>query len=333
MLNRVFLQRELTKTIVLVVAFLTVVSSSLYASNSHPDDAVVVKFSIDWNALAEVSNSRELIDALHQNLNLEAASPLGFEVVVHMTGNVYQNREQQPHPVGSGIMVSLEEGEPATGLLREQRFNTYGGSGESETWEQFHESFKSALLYSMNSSGAFQEDDQGTVWLYVDDAVDGETVVKTGSSNMVLEISAEMLYRDGSKFGSKKPPEGFRQVLETVQLVLAPAEAPESTPVVQAAPETVAPVVEETAESGGITGVYGFDESGLKIEEKDGQYVMSDIRKTPPHYMPLTHIVDNRYSVDYNGMMVELKFSLDDQGKAFGMVVVQQGHEMKLPRK
>lgn len=333
MLNRVFFQKALTKTIVLVIALLTVTSMALYASDSHPEDVVVVKFSIDWNALAKVSNSRELIEALHQNLNLESASPLEFEVVVHVVGNVYQNREQQPHPVGSGIMVSLEEDVPVTGLLREQRFNTYSGTGESETWEQFHESFKSALLYSMNSSGAFQEDEQGTVWLYVDDAVDGGTVVETDSSNMMLEVSAEMLYRDGSKFGSKEPPEGFRQVLQTVQLVLAPAQAPESAPLVQAAPETAAPEVTETVESEGITGVYGFDESGLKIEQKDGQYVMSDIRKTPPHYMPLTLIDDNRYSVDYNGMMVELKFSLDDQGNAFGMVIVQQGHEMKLPRK
>lgn len=331
MLNTRFFACKLMRSTILA-ACLAIAPLAAQSADSHPGDAVVVKFTIDWNALAQVNNSVELIDALHQNLNLEAASPLDFEVVVHMAGNVYQNREQQPHQVGSGIMVSLEN-ESVSGLLREQRFNTYGGSGESETWDQFHESFKSALLYSMNSSGAFQEDEEGKVWLYVDDAVDGDTKVETDGSNMVLEVSAEMLYRDGSKFGGREPPEGYRQVLKTIQLVLAPAQAPESKPVAEAAPEAAVPDAAETEESGGITGVYGFDESGLKIEKKDGQYVMSDIRKTPPHYMPLIPIDGSRYSVDYNGMMVELKFSMDDQGNAFGMVIVQQGHEMKLPRK
>lgn len=324
---------EVFARIILITFFLVAISSSLYASKSYPDDAVVVKFSIDPAALFEVKNTADLIDSLHQNLKLEAASPLDFEVVVHISGSVYQNRDQPPHTEGSGVMVSLEGDEPVEGLVKDIRFYTYGDFSESEAWSNFHDSFRSALLYSMNSSGAFKEDDNGEVWLTVSGVLDGTEDAATDGSSMVLEITAEMLYRDGSKFGGREPPEGYRQILKTTQIILAPAEAPESTPVSEASSKDVSTEVAETVETDGITAVYGYDESGLKIEKKDGQYVMSDIRKSPPVYMPLTPIDDKRYSVDYNGVMVELSFSLDDQGQAFALVIVQMGHEMKLPRK
>ena len=333
MSNKRVFTRYILRATFLALGCLLAASQSLYASKSYPDDAVVVKFSIDPAVLSEVNNTADLIETLHQNLKLEAASPLDFEVIVHITGSVYQNRDQQLHTEGSGVIVSLEEDEPVEGLIKDIRFYTYGDFSESEAWSSFHDLFRSALLYSMNSSRAFQEDDNGQVWLTVSDVLAGTETATTDGSSMVLEITAEMLYRDGSKFGGREPPEGYRQVLETTQIVLAPAQAPESTPVAEAGSKDAPTEAVETAETDGITAVYGYDESGLKIEKKDGQYVMSDIRKSPPVYMPLTPIDDKRYSVDYNGVMVELSFSLDDQGQAFAVVILQLGHEMKLPRK
>lgn len=303
------------------------------ADDAYPSDAVVARFTIDPATLSAVHNTVELTDVLHQELKLEAASPLNYEVVVHLMGNVYQGRDQQPHPEGSGVMVSLEEGKALNDRIRDLRFYTYGDFSESEAWGSFRDSIQSAILYSMNSSGSFEADDDGTVWLTVTNVVDGTVNIEPDGNNMVLELTAELNYRDGSRFGRKEAPEGYRQIVQTVQLVLAPAEVP-----VAPEPEPERPAMSDhdtvaVTESGGITGVYGYDASGLRIEMKDGEYVMSDIRKSPPEYMPLTSIGENHFSVDYYGEPAKLKFLLDDDGDAFAMSVEQQGHEIKLPRK
>jgi len=318
---------------ILFIASLVGLAPATMADDAYPSDAVVVRFTIDPTALSAVHNTVELTDALHQELKLEAVSPLDYEVVVHLVGNIYQGRDQQPHPEGSGIMVSLENGKVLNNRIRDLRFYTYGDFSESEAWSSFGERVQSALLYSMNSSGAFEADDDDTAWLMVAKVVDGTVNIEPDGNNMVLELTAELNYRDGSRFGLKEAPEGYRQIIQTVQLVLSPAELP-----VAAEPEPEQPAMSESAtiadaESGGITGVYGYDESGLRIENKDGEYVMSDIRKSPPEYMPLTSIGENHFSVDYYGEPAKLKFSLDDDGDAFAMSVEQQGHEIKLPRK
>lgn len=318
---------------ILIIVSLFGLAPAAVADDAYPSDAVIARFTIDPAALSAVHNTVELADVLHQELKLEAASPLDYEVVVHLIGNIYQGRDQQPHPEGSGIMVSLEEGKALKDRIRDLRFYTYGDFSESEAWTSFRERIQSAVLYSMNSSGSFEADDEGTVWLKVTDVVDGTVNIEPDGKNMVLELTAELNYRDGSRFGRKEAPDGYSQIVQTVQLVLSPAEVP-----VAAEPEPEQPAVLESAaiadtESGGITGVYGYDESGLQIQMKDGEFVMSDVRKSPPDYMPLTSIGDNHFSVDYNGEPAKIRFSLDDDGNAFAMSVEQQGYEIKLPRK
>jgi len=303
------------------------------ADDAYPSDAVVARFTIDPATLSAVNNTVELTDVLHQELKLEAASPLNYEVIVHLLGNLYQGRDQQPYSEGSGVMLSLEKGKVLDDRIRDLRFYTYGDFSESEAWDSFRERIQSALLYSMNSSRSFEADDDGTVWLTVADVVDGEVNIEADGNNMVLELTAELNYRDGSKFGRKEAPDGYRQILQTVQLVLAPAEVPATPEPVAEKPAMSEPAPAAAAELGGIEGVYGYDESGLRVEMKDGGYVMSDIRKSPPAYMPLTSIGKNHFSVDYYGEPAKLKFSLDDDGNAFAMSVEQQGHEIKLPRK
>lgn len=327
--------RTATPTLItiLCIASLIGLMPAAMAGDAYPSDAVVARFTIDPATLSAVNNTVELIDVLHQELKLEAASPLNYEVIVHLLGNVYQGRDQQPHSEGSGVMLSLEKGKVLDDRIRDLRFYTYGDFSESEAWDSFRDRIQTALLYSMNSSGSFEADEDGTVWLTVADVVDGTVNIEPDGNSMVLELTAELNYRDGSRFGLKEAPEGYRQIVQTVQLVLAPAEVP-----VTAEPEPEQPAMSDSApaavtESGGITGVYGYDASGLQIEMKDGKYVMFDIRKSPPEYMPLTSIGENHFSVDYYGEPAKLKFSLDDDGNAFAMSVEQQGHEIKLPRK
>jgi len=318
----------------LATATLAAFPSTILAANHYPDDAVLVRFTIDSSSLSDISTVAELAEALHQELSLEAASPLDFEVVIHIAGNVYQNRDQQPHQEGSGIMVGLKKGEPVSGRVREMRFHTYGDFSESEAWEHFRGRIKEALLYSMNSSGAFAADDNGTVWLTVADVVDGLQDVQTDGSSMVLELSADMLYRDGSKFGSKEPPEGYRQMLRSIQLVLTPAEAQVVARVEEGSAEEAPSARVAEAETDGITGVYGYDQSGYRVEIKDGQHVMWDIRKSPPKYILLTPMDENHFSAEMFGEPAEISFSGDEQGHATEMFIKMQGSNgFKLPRK
>lgn len=316
----------------LIIALSAGLATDAIAADTDPSDAVIARFTIDPAELSEVQNTADLVDALHRELRLDGSSPLDYEVIVHLLGNIYQDREQPPHSEGSGIMLNLEKGKPLKGHIKDLRFYTYGDFSESEAWEFFRGSIEQALLYSMNSSGSFEAGEDGPVWLTVDSVVDGAANIEANGSSMVLELTAELNYRDGSKFGRKEPPEGYQQILQTIQLVLSPAavqisDEPEPEP---ALATNVA--VATAAESDGITGVYGYEPGGLRIEKKDDQYVMSDVRKSPPVYMPLTPIGKNYFSVDYNGVPAKLKFSVDDEGIAFAMTVEQQGHGMKLPR-
>lgn len=312
---------------VLFALFIACTTGHVMAADQYPSDAVVVRFTVDSAALSQVNNTVELVDALHRELKLEAASPLDFEVVVHIAGNVYQGRDQQPHSEGSGIMVSIEKGKPVNDRVKDLRFYTYGDFSESEAWDFFRGKIQEALLSSMNSSGAFEADDDGTVWLTVAEVADGTRKIEPDGSRMVLELSAEMLYRDGSKFGSKTPPEGYRQALQTTQIVLSPAQVPASKEPVPDAASNADTKVD------GITGVYGLYDGGLRVEKKDGQYVMSNIRKPDPEYMPITSIGENLFSVDYYDKPATVKFSVDDKGQAFAMSIEQQDRTMKLPRK
>ena len=319
---------------VAATAIVLFTASGIAASDHYPDDAVVARFTIPTSALKEVHNVTDLAEALHRELKLEAASPLDFEVVVHMVGNVYQNWEQQPHSEGSGIMVNLEEGKPVNDRITDLRFYTYGDFSESEAWGVFRGKIQEALLYSMNSNGAFEPDDNDTVWLTVADVVDGTRRVEADSGSMVLELSAELLYRDGSKFGSKEPPEGYREFVRSVQLVLSPAEAQAdektNTEDVASAAETEAAV----EESDGLTGVYGFDQSGMLIEKKDGQYYLSNPSASEERFV-MTSTGENQFDCDYDGMPMTIKFSVNDDGHAFAvnMTYVEYGNTVKLPRK
>jgi hypothetical protein len=319
-----------------LAAFLTVVMlpafpSMIRAADHYPDDAVVVSLTIDPSSLSEVRTVAELAEVLQQELSLEAASPLDFEVVIHIAGNVYQNRDQQAHQEGSGIMVSLENGDPVKGRVREMRFHTYGDFSESEAWKHFSSTIQEALLYSMNSSGAFEVAEDGNVWLTVTDVVDGTQNAPSDGASMVLELTADMLYRDGSKFGSKEPPEGYRQVLRSIQLVLSPAVAQVVALAEEESAEEAPAVV---AETDGITGVYGYEQSGYRVEIKDGRHVMSDIRKNPPEYIWFTPVGENAFSAEMFGESVEISFSGDDQGHATEMSIKNQGSNgFQLPLK
>ena len=310
------------------------VTTGAMASDHYPSDAVVARFTIDPAALADVTNTADLVDALHQELALEAASPLDFEVVIHLQGNVYQNRNQPPHAEGSGIMVYLEKGEPVNDRIKDLRFYTYGDFSESDAWEFFQGKIQEVLLYSMNSSGAFEAGDDGTVWLTVVDVVDGTRDVEVDEGNMVLELGAELNYRDGSRFGSKEPPEGYRQFVRTVQLVLSPATVQASTEPVAEEDVAVADTGVAEAESDGLTGIYGFDQSGMLIERKDGLYYLSNPSASEERFL-LTAAGENQFTVDYDGMPMEIKFSVDDSEHAFAinMTYVEYGNTIKLPRK
>jgi hypothetical protein len=311
-------------------------TAGVMASDHYPSDAVVARFTIDAAALADVGNTAELIDALHHELKVEAASPLDFEVVVHMQGNVYQNREQPPHSEGSGIMLSLEKGKPVNDRIKDLRFYTYGDFSETEAWEFFRDKIQEALLYSMNSSQTFEAGDDGTVWLTVVDVVDGTRDVEVDEGNMILELGAELNYRDGSKFGSKQPPEGYRQIVRTVQLVLSPAKAQAGTEpeAMVETEESIATADTAEEESDGLTGMYGFDQSGMLIEMIDGQYFLSNPSVSETRF-ELIPTGENQFTVEYDGMPMEIKFSVDDNGFAFAinMTYVEYGNTMKLPRK
>jgi hypothetical protein len=335
-------QRSVCSKFIFRVGLTTVLvfcsTAGVMASDHYPSDAVVARFTIDAAVLAEVSNTAELIDALHQELKVEAGSPLDFEVVVHMQGNVYQNRDQPPHAIGSGIMLSLEDGKPVNDRIKDLRFYTYGDFSETEAWDFFRNEIQQGLLYSMNSSQTFEAGDDGTVWLTVVDVVDGTRDVEVDEGNMVLELGAELNYRDGSKFGSKEPPEGYRQIVRTVQLVLSPATAQAGTEpevVVEAETEESNASPDTTEEdSDGLTGMYGFDQSGMLIEKIDGQYFLSNPSASETRF-ELIPAGENEFTVEYDGMPMEIKFSVDDNGFAFAinMTYVEYGNTIKLPRK
>jgi len=298
----------------------------------YPANTVVIRFNIDPASLEAVQNSADLTEALHQGIELEAASPLDFEVVIHLNGNVFQNRDQQPHPVASGISVDIDKGKPVNGLIKDLRFYTYGDFSEREAWAYFQEELQSAILYSMNASGAFETAGDGTIPLTVAKVVDGSEIIEPDGKSMVLELTAEVSYRDGSKFGSQQPPEGYTQELKTVQILLSSAQGAAHEAVTDAATESPDPDI-PAASSGGITGIYGIENGAMSIQEKDGQFVMSNPNMHEPEDWPMTEIGENHFSVVYNGTPVELKFSVDDDGNAFAMTIVQGGHEMKMPRK
>jgi hypothetical protein len=331
---------ELVISVGLTAILVLCSTAGAMASHHYASDAVVARFTVDAAVLADVSNTTELVDALHQELKVEAASPMDFEVVVHMQGNVYQNREQPPHAEGSGIMLSLEKDEPVNDRIKDLRFYTYGDFSESEAWSFFRDKIQEALLYSMNSSQAFEAGDDGTVWLTVVDVVDGSRDVEVDEGNMILELGAELNYRDGSKFGSKEPPEGYRQVVRTVQLVLSPAKAqagtkPEAEAEAEAeAEESIASADSAEEESDGLTGMYGFDQSGMLIEKIDGQYFLSNPSASETRF-ELIPAGESQFTVEYDGMPMEIKFSVDDNGFAFAinMTYVEYGNTIKLPRK
>lgn len=319
---------------VVAIAITLFTATGTVASDHYPDDAIVARFTIPASALDDVHNVADLAEALHKELKLEASSPLDFEVVVHMVGNVYQNWEQQPHSEGSGIMVNLEKGKPVNNRIKDLRFYTYGDFSESEAWDFFRGKIQEALLYSMNSNGAFEVDDHDNVWLAVVDVVDGTRRLEVDSTSMVLELSAELLYRDGSKFGSKEPPEGYREFVRSVQLVLSPAEAQtgEENEAEEVAPAAATEAAAE--ESDGLTGIYGFDQSGMLIEKKDGQYYLSNPSASEERFV-ITPTGEHQFDCDYDGMPMTIKFSVDDDGHAFAvnMTYVEYGNTVKLPRK
>jgi hypothetical protein len=86
------------------------------------------------------------------------------------------------------------------------------------------------------------------------------------------------------------------------------------------------------AETDGITGVYGYDQSGYRVEIKDGRHVMWDIRKPPPEYIWFTPVGENYFSAEMFGEPAEISFSGDDRGHATEMFIkMQDSNDFKLP--
>jgi len=52
-----------------------------------------------------------------------------------------------------------------------------------------------------------------------------------------------------------------------------------------------------------------------------------------PTHWKLAAVEANRYGALYYDTPVEIHFSVDENGRAFAMSIVQQGNELKLPRK
>lgn len=313
----------------LLIAMLATTLLGVASESAFSGDAVIIRFSMDPAGLEGVRNSADLAEALHQGLALEATSPLNYELNIHIQGFVYQGGDEQPYPAASGVFVDIDQDNSVDGRITDLRFYTFNNFSESEAWAYFQEQIQQALMYSMNSSGAFEASGDGTVPLTVTSVLDGTEAIEPDGKSMVLKLMPETVYRDGSKFGSKQPPAGYKQEVETMQIVLAPAAAA----VVAAVEEAqVAPVAE--AETDGITGVYGYDQSGYRIEIKDGQHVMWDIRKSPPEYILLTPVGENHFSADLFGEPSEIKFSGDEQGHATEMFIKMPGSNgFKLPLK
>jgi hypothetical protein len=325
--NNRFVRNKLLKVILAAACLLTWAGQLGAAGRAaYPDDAVIIRFSIDSASLESVRNSAELAEALHQGLALEAASPLDYEVTIHIQGHVYQGGDEQAHPAASGLFVDIDRGKPVNGRITDLRFYTFNDFSESEAWGYFQQQIQEALTYSMNSTGAFEMSGDGNVPLTVTAVLAGTEAIEPDGSSMVLKLMPETVYRDGSKFGSKVPPAGYTQQVETIQIVLAPAEA--TVAAVSPATDTLV----ATTWPGGIIGTYGADGGALSIQEVDGQLAMSNPNAMEAEQWPLKEVGEARYSTVFNGNPVELRFSMDDDGQAFAVTIIQGDREMKMPR-
>lgn len=75
-------------------------------------------------------------------------------------------------------------------------------------------------------------------------------------------------------------------------------------------------------------------QSGYRVEIKDGQHVMWDIRKSPLEYILLIPVSENHFSAELFGNPAEISFSVDHQGHATELFIKMQGSNgFPLPRK
>jgi hypothetical protein len=208
------------------------------ASGQAVGDTVRIRFSLDPEAAGSVASTEDLIAVLRKGLFVSAETPLDFPMTLHIGFRTYQSRADwievnegydmtDPRTIqGTGLHLDVTRGEPVEGLVSKLPFQTMSDFDSDGTWALFRERVQSSLAWGTNSSGAFRPGDDGLVPLHVEEVLGGAAAVEPDGVRMVLEVTAELLYRDGSKFGSRTPPEGTAEVVETVQLVLAPGAGP-----------------------------------------------------------------------------------------------------------
>ena len=313
-----------------------------------PARVVRLHFSVDPAGFSEVRDSVGLMKALREHLLVDAVSPLDIELTIQVGYRVFQTRsdgmetmgfdQTTPESVqGAGISLTVDPRGSLKGRVRDLPFQTFADWDEVEAWNQFRTALEGQLAYSPWSSGAFLPGENGVVALRVESVGDGDTAFEPDGKKMLFEVTAQTLYRTDARFGSPAPPDGYEESLRTVVFQLAPtAEAGGSDDVAAATAHATAEAkfVPAAASPGGvITGVYGIDRGRMVVAEVDGQLVFYNGNLPEPTHWPLTLIEGTRYSARYNETPVEVKFSVNEEGRAFAMTVVQDGHELRLPRK
>jgi hypothetical protein len=305
------------------------------AAAAAADRTVVIHLSLEPADLGGVGDTEALMRTVRDQLRLKAATPLDTPLVIHLGFRAYQSPEEAPEVTGGGIGVDIDRHHPVDGLFREQPFWTYGDFSESQAWDHFRRAMESALAWSPSTTGAFQPADNGAIPIHVDAVASGPADFRPDGIRMVVELSAELLYRDGSKFGSRTPPPGYEQDLRPVTLVLSPAEAgaPASVPEPMAAVAGPQPAAPAGGAWNGFVGTYGIDNGAMVIAPRDGQLVMYNPNMPEPRYWPLEPAGQHRFNTLYYDTPVEIRFSVDESGRAFALTIVQSGQELKLPRK
>lgn len=300
---------------------------------------IIVRFEIAPNALSEVRNSAELIDALRDHLIVEGATPLDSALTVHLSGRFGQNPDNS-YEFGSGIILQIAPNQRTIGDVGSFPMRTYGDWDTDEAWQYFRDETETGLLNSLAASGGFVRNGNGRVPLTVS-AIHAGPVDEMDpgdlGAGMLLELWPERLYKTESRFGSPTPPEGYTEEVQVVVLQLMPAPAGivdtvagDSRGKARAEGDSSTVVLsQETLDR--LTGEYGEGGRSM-VFRNDGEHLVFSNPDEPESEWTLYPLSEKDFWADFNGVRVELSFSRDDSGRAFAVTIRQEGFGMTLPR-
>ena len=78
---------------------------------------------------------------------------------------------------------------------------------------------------------------------------------------------------------------------------------------------------------------FGFIEVTIIVDEIEGQFAFYNGNMPELACRPLNRVEENTSFALFNDTSIEIRFSIDDTGRAFAMTIAQEGLELKLPRK